>query len=170
YNLPARFDLWYRGADGRDHRPVMIHRAPFGSLERFTGVLIEHFAGNFPLWLAPEQVRVLPVTTDSPALLAYAEEWLVRLRGEGVRASLDAGGDRVNAKIARAEAEKVHTMFVVGERDRQATAVSVRVHGLGNLGAFPAGEAIEHLTRAIQTRQLDNARIFQRAESAPPAA
>lgn len=154
YNLPLRFDLWYRGADGKDHRPVMIHRAPFGSLERFTGLLIEHFAGNFPLWLAPEQVRVLPVASDQPPLMDYARGLLERLRGEGVRVTLDAAGDRLNAKIARAEAEKVPMMFVVGERDRAAGAVSVRAHGRGNLGAEPAEQAIARVLEAIRARTL----------------
>jgi threonyl-tRNA synthetase len=152
YNLPERFDLWYRGADGRDRRPVMIHRAPFGSLERFTGVLIEHFAGNFPLWLAPEQVRVLPISTDDEELLAYARAILADLRGLGIRCSTDEAGDRINAKVARAESEKVHTMFVLGRRDMEADAISVRMHGRGNLGARPRAEAIGSVVEAARSR------------------
>lgn len=154
YNLPERFDLWYRGADGSQHRPVMIHRAPFGSMERFTGVLIEHFAGNFPLWLAPEQVRVLPINTDDDELMAYAHAIETELRAAGVRCTLDPTGDRINGKVARAEAEKVHTMFVVGKRDAEAGAVSLRVHGKGNLGAKPRDEAILQVISAIRERAL----------------
>ncbi len=154
YNLPVRFDLWYRGADGTQHRPVMIHRAPFGSMERFTGVLIEHFAGNFPLWLAPEQVRVLPINTDDEELMAYAQGIESELRESGVRCTLDPTGDRINGKVARAEAEKVHTMFVVGKRDAEAGAVSLRVHGKGNLGAKPRDEAILAVITAIRQRTL----------------
>ena len=154
YSLPVRFDLWYRGADGSQHRPVMIHRAPFGSMERFTGVLIEHFAGNFPLWLAPEQVRVLPINTDDDELMAYAHAIETELRAAGVRCTLDPTGDRINGKVARAEAEKVHTMFVVGKRDAEAGAVSLRVHGKGNLGAKPRDEAILQVISAIRERAL----------------
>lgn len=154
YNLPVRFDLWYRGADGSQHRPVMIHRAPFGSMERFTGVLIEHFAGNFPLWLAPEQVRVLPINTDDDELMAYAHAIETELRAAGVRCTLDPTGDRINGKVARAEAEKVHTMFVVGKRDAEAGDVSLRVHGKGNLGAKPRDEAILQVISAIRERAL----------------
>jgi len=154
YNLPERFDLWYRGADGSQHRPVMIHRAPFGSMERFTGVLIEHFAGNFPLWLAPEQVRVLPINTDDDELMAYAHAIETELRAAGVRCTLDPTGDRINGKVARAEAEKVHTMFVVGKRDAEAGDVSLRVHGKGNLGAKPRDEAILQVISAIRERAL----------------
>jgi threonyl-tRNA synthetase len=152
YNLPQRFNLWYRGADGAEHRPVMIHRAPFGSMERFTGVLIEHFAGNFPLWLAPEQVRVLPINTDDEALMAYARALESELLAAGVRCTLDPSGDRINGKVARAESEKVHTMFVVGKRDAEAGAVSLRVHGKGNLGAKPRDEAIAQVVAEIKGR------------------
>jgi threonyl-tRNA synthetase len=153
-NLPQRFDLWYRGANGAQHRPIMIHRAPFGSMERFTGVLIEHFAGNFPLWLAPEQVRLLPINTDDEDLMAYARGIEEDLRSAGVRCTLDPTGDRINGKVARAESEKVHTMFVIGKRDAEAGAVSLRVHGKGNLGAKPKEEAIAEILSAIRTRGL----------------
>ncbi len=153
-NLPQRFDLWYRGADGAQHRPIMIHRAPFGSMERFTGVLIEHFAGNFPLWLAPEQVRLLPINTDDADLMTYARGIEEDLRSAGVRCTLDPTGDRINGKVARAESEKVHTMFVIGKRDAEAGAVSLRVHGKGNLGAKPKEEAIADILSAIRSRAL----------------
>jgi threonyl-tRNA synthetase len=153
FNLPKRFDISYKGSDGNEHRPVMIHRAPFGSMERFTGVLIEHFAGNFPLWLSPEQVRVLPIN-DDPVVAEFTEALVAELRAAGVRCELDISPDKVNAKIARAEQQKVHTMFVVGKRDVEAGVVSVRVHGKGNLGAKPRAEAVADVLEAIRSRSL----------------
>jgi threonyl-tRNA synthetase len=152
YNLPIRFGLKYVGSDGKSHVPVMIHRAPFGSMERFTGVLIEHFAGNFPLWLSPEQVRVLPIN-DDPVVIEYCDAIVASLRGEGVRCERDTSPDSVNAKIAKAEQQKVHTMFVVGKRDVEAGNVSLRVHGKGNLGAKNKDEVMAEIVSAIRTRQ-----------------
>jgi threonyl-tRNA synthetase len=137
---------------GKSHVPVMIHRAPFGSMERFTGVLIEHFAGNFPLWLSPEQVRVLPIN-DDPVVIEYCDAIVASLRGEGVRCERDTSPDSVNAKIAKAEQQKVHTMFVVGKRDVEAGNVSLRVHGKGNLGAKNKDEVMAEIVSAIRTRQ-----------------
>jgi threonyl-tRNA synthetase len=130
----------------------MIHRAPFGSMERFTGVLIEHFAGNFPLWLSPEQVRVLPIN-DDPVVIEYCDAIVASLRAEGVRCERDTSPDSVNAKIAKAEQQKVHTMFVVGKRDVEAGNVSLRVHGKGNLGAKNKDAAMAEIVTAIRTRQ-----------------
>lgn len=152
YNLPIRFGLKYVGSDGKSHVPVMIHRAPFGSMERFTGVLIEHFAGNFPLWLSPEQVRVLPIN-DDPMVIEYCDAIVASLRGQGVRCERDTSPDSVNAKIAKAEQQKVHTMFVVGKRDVEAGNVSLRVHGKGNLGAKNKDEVMAEIVTAIRTRQ-----------------
>ena len=123
YNLPERFDLSYTGADNRKHRPVMIHRAPFGSLERFTGVLTEHFAGNFPTWLAPEQVRLLPMNDD---LAEYSAEIAKRLRAKGFRVGEDTQADKLGAKIRRAETAKVPHMLVLGKREREEGKVSLR--------------------------------------------
>jgi threonyl-tRNA synthetase len=131
----------------------MIHRAPFGSMERFCGILIEHFAGNFPLWLSPEQVRVLPIGNEEP-LLEYARSIVTELRAQGVRAEMDDSSDRINGKIQRAEQEKVHTMLVLGKRDLEAGAVSLRVHGQGNLGAKPRAEVVAEIVQAIRTRSL----------------
>ena len=114
YNLPERFNLQYIGPDNAPHRPVMIHRAPFGSFERFMGILIEHFAGNFPLWLAPEQVRVLPIT-DQPKRVCRASPQ--RLKAEGIRANIDVSGDKIGGKIRAAETSKVHTMLVIGKKE-----------------------------------------------------
>ena len=123
YNLPIRFDLSYIGADNQPHRPVMIHRAPFGSMERFCGVLIEHFAGDFPLWLAPEQVRLVPISEKT---LEHSRALLARLKAEGLRATLDEHSDKLGAKIRRAEMSKVPHMLVVGAKEKEAGVVNVR--------------------------------------------
>jgi len=150
--VPAKFKLTYRDRDNSDKTPLCIHRAPLGTHERFIGFLIEHYAGNFPLWLAPEQVRVLPIG-DEADLVDYAKSIQRELREAGVRAELDAGTDPIKAKIANAEEKKVHTMLVVGRRDLEAGAVSVRVHGKGNLGAKPRGEVVADLLAAIKERR-----------------
>jgi threonyl-tRNA synthetase len=152
YNLPIRFGLKYVGSDGKNHVPVMIHRAPFGSMERFTGVLIEHFAGNFPLWLSPEQVRVLPIN-DDPAVIEFCDSIVSELSAGGARCERDTSPDSINAKVAKAEQQKVHTMFVVGKRDVEAGNVSIRVHGKGNLGTKPKAEAIAEILQAIRERR-----------------
>jgi threonyl-tRNA synthetase len=113
--------------------------------------LIEHYAGNFPLWLSPEQVRILTIGDDSK-LLDYARSILKELRAHQVRAEIDDSSDKINGKIQRAEQMKVHTMFVIGKRDMDADAVSVRIHGKGNLGAKPRAEAVAELLNAIKTR------------------
>ena len=123
YNLPERFDLHYIGADNEKHRPVMIHRAPFGSMERFCGVLIEHFAGNFPTWLAPEQVRILPMNDD---LVPRAREIETLLKAAKVRVTVDAVADKLGAKIRKAEIEKVPHMLVLGKREAEEDKVAVR--------------------------------------------
>lgn len=134
YNLPARFELEYIGADNQVHRPVMIHRAPFGSMERFMAILIEHYAGAFPLWLSPEQMRVLPV---SDKFLSYAKQIHAALQSTGFRATLDDSNERVNAKIKVAQDSKVNYMLVVGGRDQDSGTVSVRDRSRGDLGALP---------------------------------
>lgn len=123
YNLPERFDLNYIGADNEKHRPVMIHRAPFGSMERFVGVLIEHFAGNFPTWLAPEQVRILPM---NDALVPAAREIEQSLKAAKIRVTVDPIADKLGAKIRRAELDKVPHMLVLGKREAEAGQVAVR--------------------------------------------
>jgi len=151
YNLPERFQLEYVGADNQRHRPVMIHRAPFGSFERFVGILIEHFAGNFPLWLAPEQVRVLPIGDTQ---IEYAQAVTKELVAKGVRAEIDRSGDKIGGKIRNAELAKVHTMFIIGQKEQDAGAVAVRVHGKGYLGAKPKADAIAQLVEDIRVRRL----------------
>ena len=152
YNLPERFNLAFIGADNKAHRPVMVHRAPFGSMERFVGVLIEHFNGNFPLWLAPEQVRVLTINDDE-SLVNHAKALVNELRTHQVRAEGDFSADKINGKILRAEEAKVHTMLVIGARDIEAGNVSVRLHGKGNQGAKPRGEVIAEILRSIRERR-----------------
>jgi threonyl-tRNA synthetase len=149
---PRSFDLRYKDRDNTDKIPICIHRAPLGTHERFIGFLIEHYAGNFPLWLSPEQVRILTIG-DDPKLMDYARSILNELRGHQVRAELDESSDKINGKIQRAEQMKVHTMFVIGKRDMEAGAVSVRVHGKGNLGAKPRAEAIEEILSSIKERR-----------------
>ena len=150
YNLPIRFDLSYIGADNKEHRPVMIHRAPFGSMERFVGVLIEHFAGAFPLWLAPEQVRVLPISEKSEE---YALEVLAAIRKIGLRATIDSGNERVQARIRDASEAKIPYLAVVGPRDAQQRVVSVRAFGTeANLGELPFDRFISGLSDEYRTR------------------
>src|SRR6202045_2721779 len=149
---PRSFDLRYKDRDNIDKTPICIHRAPLGTHERFIGFLIEHYAGNFPLWLSPEQVRILTIGDDSK-LVDYAMSIFNDLRAQQVRAEIDKGTDQINGKIQRAEQMKVHTMFVIGKRDMEADAVSVRVHGKGNLGAKPRAEAIAEILKSIKERQ-----------------
>jgi threonyl-tRNA synthetase len=149
---PRRFNLVYKDRDNTEKTPLCIHRAPLGTHERFIGFLIEHYAGNFPLWLSPEQVRILPIGDEAP-LLEYARAIHAELRAQQVRCELDASTDHIKAKIASAEQMKVHTMLVIGNRDMEANAVSVRIHGQGNLGAKPRDEVIAGILAAIRERQ-----------------
>jgi len=152
FAVPARFGLKYRDKDNSEKTPLCIHRAPLGTHERFIGFLIEHYAGNFPLWLAPEQVRVLTIGDDEP-LVAYGKSIVAELRGSFVRAEGDFSTNKINGKIQEAEKARVHTMLVIGPRDMQAGAVSVRVHGKGNIGAKPKTEAVAEIVAAIRERR-----------------
>ncbi|MDR1789962.1 MAG: threonine--tRNA ligase [Opitutaceae bacterium] len=151
YNLPVRFDLNYIGADNLPHRPVMVHRAPFGSMERFTGVLIEHFAGNFPLWLAPEQIRVVPI---SEKVADYAERLLRQLREANLRATLDAHSDKLGAKIRRAELEKVPHVIVIGQKEAEAESVSLRTRANGDEGVVKFADYLQRAKTEVATRAL----------------
>lgn len=133
YNLPERFDLEYTGSDNQSHRPVMIHRAPFGSMERFVAVLLEHCGGNFPLWLTPEQVIILPI---SEKYNIYAEKVLKLLKNSDLRAKIDCRNEKAGKKIRDAEINKIPYMVIVGEREEQGNTISVRRHGEGDLGSF----------------------------------
>jgi threonyl-tRNA synthetase len=143
YNLPERFELEYTGADNQKHRPVMIHRAPFGSLERFVAVLIEHCAGIFPLWLAPEQAILLPI---SDKYNDYAKKVSQILKNYDIRAAVDERDERAGKKIRDAELSKIPFMLVVGEKEEQSGSVSVRKHGEGDLGSM----SIEDFAGLIQ--------------------
>jgi threonyl-tRNA synthetase len=159
FAVPKRFGLVYRDKDNTDKTPLCIHRAPLGTHERFIGFLIEHYAGNFPLWLAPDQVRVLTVgggvqtIGDVMLLENYAKSIVNELRANFVRCEADFSTDPIKAKIAEAEKAKVHTMLVIGGRDMDAGNVSVRLHGKGNLGAKPKGEVVADILAAIKVRR-----------------
>ncbi len=154
YQLPQRFDLSYVGADNQPHRPVMVHRAPFGSMERFVGVLIEHFEGAFPLWLAPEQARVLPI---SEKFNEYAHDLVAALKDAGLRATVDEGNDKVGSKIRLATTQKVPYMLVCGAKEAEANTVSLRGRKSGDLGTLPLDEAVARLRSERDERRLAEA-------------
>ena len=150
--MPRRFDLSYIGADNKPHRPVMIHRAPFGSMERFVGVLIEHFAGAFPVWLAPVQAAVLPITDKQTG---YAEHVAAQLKEAGVRVHVDDRNEKVNLKIREAQLQKVPYMLVIGGREAEAGQVAVRHRKRGDLGPIPLSEFLETITAEIAAKTAD---------------
>jgi threonyl-tRNA synthetase len=154
FNLPDRFDLGYIGADGQTHRPYMVHRALLGSLERFFGILVEHFAGAFPLWLAPEQARLLPLTDKQ---LPYARKIQQQLRAEDFRVGLDEAQDKLGAKIRRAQMEKIPYMLVIGPKEEAAAAVALRSRTAGDLGALPLESVIERFHKEEADRGLQPA-------------
>jgi threonyl-tRNA synthetase len=139
FNLPERFDLHYVAADGSRQRPIMIHRAIFGSLERFFGIMIENYAGDFPLWLAPEQIRLLPVTDD---VRTYADDLQDQLRAAGVRATVDPSGDRLGKMIRQGEQQKIPLLAVIGAQEAAAGSVSLRSRRDGDLGSLPVATLI----------------------------
>lgn len=148
YNLPERFELEYTGADNQKHRPVMIHRAPFGSMERFVAILIEHCAGQFPLWLTPEQVRILPV---SEKYNDYAKKVSLELENYDIRALVDERNEKVGKKIREAELEKVPYMLIVGEDEQAAGSVSARKRGgEGDLGKFSIADFAEYVNNEVK--------------------
>ena len=152
FNLPERFGMTYVGEDGREHRPFMIHRALYGSIERFTGILIEHYAGALPLWLAPVQAVVIPIADRHEA---WAREVRDALAARGLRAEVDDGGERMGAKIRKAQLRKTPYMLVAGDREAEAGAVSLRHRALGDLGASPLADAVERLARERDARAPD---------------
>ncbi len=154
YNLPQRFKLEYKGNDNATHQPVMIHRAPFGSLERFTGMLIEHFAGAFPMWLSPEQVRVLPLSDKS---LDYAVAVAKQLDEAGLKVTVDSHDGKVQAKIRNAQLDLVNYMAVVGPKEAESGHVALRDRIDGDLGSMPVAEAIARLTDEIKNRTVRQA-------------
>ncbi|MDB4570161.1 threonine--tRNA ligase [Akkermansiaceae bacterium] len=151
YNLPERFKLSYVGSDNAAHIPVMIHRAPFGSLERFVGLLIEHFEGKFPVWLAPEQVRVLPI---SEKFTKEAEALVKSLADAGARVTVDNTGDKIGAKIRLARMDRVPYLAVIGAREVEENSVSVRHRDQGDLGSIPTNDFVSRVQEDISSRSL----------------
>ncbi len=151
FNLPERFGLEYTGEDGERHRPYMIHRALLGSMERFFGVLIEHFAGAFPVWLAPVQAIVIPISTDKH--IDYARDVAAQLKAAGVRAEIDEGKNRMQAKIREAQLQKVPYMLVVGGKEQENGAVAVRLRSGEDLGAIPVGSFIARVQEEVTERR-----------------
>ena len=150
YNLPERFELEYIGADNAKHRPVMIHRAPFGSMERFVAVLLEHTAGNFPLWLAPDQCIVLPI---SEKYMEYGKKVCDLLKNSEIRAQFDDRNEKAGKKIRDAELMKIPYMLVVGEREANDGTVSVRKHGTGDLGPQKVEDFIAFIREEVRKEQ-----------------
>ena len=153
FNLPERFQLEYIGEDNKPHRPVMVHRALFGSIERFFGVLIEHYAGAFPMWLAPVQVAVLPITDR---INEYAEKVAAELRKAGLRVDVNVRSDKIGAKIRDAQLQKIPFMLVLGDREMEEDKVAVRERTKGDIGAMSLDEFKEEATRLVKTRALNN--------------
>jgi len=153
FNLPERFQLEYIGEDNKPHRPVMVHRALFGSIERFFGVLIEHYAGAFPMWLAPVQVAVLPITDR---INEYAEKVASELRKAGLRVDVNVRSDKIGAKIRDAQLQKIPFMLVLGDREMEEDKVAVRERTKGDIGAMSLDEFKEMATRLVKTRALNN--------------
>ena len=148
YNLPKRFDLTYTGSDNQSHRPVMIHRAPFGSMERFIAVLLEHTGGKFPLWLTPEQVIILPI---SEKYQIYAEKVLNLLENADIRALIDKRNEKTGRKIRDAEMNKIPFMLIVGEQEEKDGTVSVRKQGDGDMGSSTINEFISLINKEVNS-------------------
>ena len=146
FQLPQRFEMEYVGEDGLKHRPIMVHRVVFGSIERFIGILIEHYAGKFPVWLAPVQVKILPITEKQQA---YAAELLAKMKAAGIRAELDSRNEKIGYKIREAQMEKVPYMLVIGEKEASEGLVAVRRRDKGDLGAVSAEEFIAEVCKEI---------------------
>jgi len=153
FNLPKRFQLEYIGEDNAPHQPIMIHRALFGSMERFFGVLIEHYAGAFPMWLAPVQVAVLPITDR---INEYAEQVARELSNAGLRVEVNVRSDKIGAKIRDAQMQKIPFMLVLGDREMEQGQVAVRERAKGDIGAMPLEEFKQMAQRLVQTRALKN--------------
>jgi len=167
YNLPERFELEYTGADNAMHRPVMLHRAPFGSMERFTGILIENFAGFFPLWLAPEQVRLLTISEKS---VEYGQAVLEQFKAAGIRTTSDFRSEKIGAKVATSSQEKINYLLIVGEKDAAAGTVSVRDESIADLkkrdlGPKPVADVIAMLREEIAAKRLKPAAAEQQTAS-----
>lgn len=151
FQLPERFELEYVGADDQKHRPVMIHRVVFGSIERFIGILTEHFAGAFPTWLAPVQVKVLAISEKH---IAYAESVAKKLHDAGIRVEIDIRNEKIGYKIREAQLEKVPYMLIAGDKEEETGTVSVRARKEGDKGSMPVDEFIAVISREIAEKSL----------------
>ncbi len=152
FNLPERFQLEYTGADNQPHRPVMLHRVLVGSMERFVGGLIEHYAGAFPVWLAPEQVRVLPIALD---FTEHAKALAAKMKSRGIRVHLDDRNETLNYRIREAEMQKVPYMCVIGKREAEQGTVAVRARGTGTKQEISAADAfVDRVVLEIESRSL----------------
>jgi threonyl-tRNA synthetase len=149
FNLPERYELEYIGSDGSRHRPIMIHRALLGSLERFMGVLVEHYAGEFPPWLAPVQVIVLTITNEQ---VEFATQLIEKFREKGLRVELDDRNEKLGLKIREAELAKVPYMLVIGAKEASSGEVAVRSRAKGNLGNMPVDRFLDHILKDIETK------------------
>ena len=154
FQMPERFELEYVGEDGEKHRPVMIHRALLGSIERFIGVITEHFAGAFPTWLSPVQVKVLPITDRAAA---YADQVAAQLDQAGYRVEVDHRNEKIGKKIREAQLEKIPYMLVVGDKEAESGQVAVRARSKGDLGAMDFAAFLAHLKQVVDEKQMDQA-------------
>ena len=150
YVMPERFNLEYTGSDGQKHRPVVIHRAPFGSMERFIGVLIEHYAGEFPLWLAPVHAAVLPVSQN---FIDYSKKVADELKANNIRVELDERNEKIGYKIRDWETNKVPYMLILGEKEMNSSNISVRKHKKGDLGSLSLSEFIDNIKDEIKNKK-----------------
>ena len=147
FQLPQRFNIQYVGADGELHRPIMIHRVVFGSIERFIGILIEHFAGKFPLWLAPVQVKLLPI---ADRFVLYVEEVAKQLKAQGIRCEIDYRAEKIGYKIREAQLDKVPYMLIVGQKEQEEGMVAVRKRDGGDMGSMSVEEFLEGLEKEME--------------------
>jgi threonyl-tRNA synthetase len=150
FNLPERFDMNFIGVDGQKHRPYMVHRALLGSLERFFGVMVEHYAGAFPIWLAPIQIMILTISDNQ---VPFAKEVLARLKGDGFRAELDDRSEKLGLKIRESQMQKVPYMLVVGAKEVENNSVAVRSRSKGDIGVMEIGKFIELAQKEITTKE-----------------
>ena len=152
FQMPERFDLTYIGEDGEKHRPVMLHRVIFGSIERFIGILIEHYAGAFPTWLAPVQVKILPITDEQKE---YACNLANQLKEKGIRVELDDRNEKIGYKIREAQLQKVPYMLVAGAKEQEANLVAVRSRKAGDIGQMKMSEFVEKIQEEIENKLID---------------
>ena len=162
YNLPERFDLWYKGSDGENHRPVMIHRAPFGSMERFCGVLIEHFAGKFPTWLSPTQVHILTISEKHKQ---YAADVAQQLKDHGVRVKVDDGDDTIGKKIRTHRKMRPAYMMILGDGEMNNKCVSLRSRTGAQISDLPVNEFISNLMDEIENKTAEPGLVPEPSEN-----